>query len=89
MTDRPLVLVPFVRTEAMTIQNAAGVAGVTPETVRRWAIEHDLGRIVGGRWMISRAAFRMYLDGDRSALSAYHAGRREDPAVRAYLESRS
>ena len=34
----------------------------------------------------SRVALRMFLDGDTTALSAYHAGDRTDPAVRSYFE---
>lgn len=80
------VLVPFDRREAMSLHAAAEIAGLSTETVRRWAGAHDLGRRVGGQWFVSRLAFRMFLDGDHAALRAYHTGQRNDPRVARYLD---
>ena len=54
--------------------------------MRAWAANFDLGRPVGGRWMISRVALAMYLDSDRKALRAYLSGDRESALVVAYFQ---
>lgn len=82
----PRVLIPFDIREAMTVAEAARVAGCTTATARTWAAEFDLGRRVGGRWLISRVAFAMHLENDKRALRAYLAGDRETPAVAEYFE---
>jgi hypothetical protein len=84
--DVPHVLIPFDIREAMTVAEAAKVAGCTGVTARAWAAEFDLGRRVGGKWLISRVAFAMFLESDKVALRAYLAGNRESPAVAAYFE---
>lgn len=85
----PRVLIPFDRREALATSQAARIAGVSTETVRRWAAVHDIGRPVAGRWMVSRYALAMFLDGDMAALSDYHRGDRAGPRVRPYLERRT
>jgi len=61
------VLIPWDVREAITVTEAAKVAGCSLVTVRTWAALHGLGRRVGGRWMLSRVALTMYLDGDAKA----------------------
>jgi hypothetical protein len=85
VTDRPCVLLPFDIAEALTIPDAAALAGRTAVTLRNWASIHDLGRIVGGRWMISRVALAMYMDDDPRALKAYLSGDRESEQVLSYF----
>lgn len=85
--NTPRVLVPFDRKEAMILTSAAKFAGVSVETVRRWAITHDIGRLVVNRWMVSRYALRMLLDGEKGTLRKFLAGDRSSPDVRAYLEA--
>jgi hypothetical protein len=80
---RPLA--PFDPAEAIPVREAAVMIGRTTETVRNWAERHGLGRKIGGRWFLSRAAFAMFLAGDREALNAYQAGDRAGPNVRAYF----
>ena len=58
------------------------MSGITRETARQWAAAHDIGRKVGGRWKISRAALLMFLDGNRGALRAYLAGDRTSLVTR-------
>ncbi|MGB6965681.1 MAG: helix-turn-helix domain-containing protein [Xanthobacteraceae bacterium] len=70
----------------MTLAAAAELCGKSTNTIRSWAQRHGIGRKIGGTWHISRAALRMFLDGDTTALSAYHAGNRTDSAVRSYFE---
>jgi hypothetical protein len=83
--DKPHVLLPFDIREALSISDAARIAGRTIVTVRAWAANFDLGRPVGGRWMISRVALAMFLESDRLALTAYLSGDRESRLVVAYF----
>jgi hypothetical protein len=82
---KPHVLIPFDLKEALAISEAAAIAGRSTVTVRTWAANFDLGRPVGGRWMISRVALAMYLDSDRKALRAYLSGDRESEIVVHYF----
>jgi hypothetical protein len=82
---KPHVLIPFDIGEALSISEAATIAGRSTVTVRTWAANFDLGRPVGGRWMISRVALAMYLDSDRKALRAYLSGDRESEIVVHYF----
>src|SRR5476651_1578837 len=83
----PQVLIPFDCREAVTIPEAAKIARRTVVTMRAWAALYDLGRMVGGRWAVSRVALAMHLDGDRKALRAYLDGERQSRDVVAYFES--
>ena len=83
---KPQVLIPFDLDEAVTVAQAAQIAGRTAVTVRTWAAVHDLGRPIGRRWMVSRVALAMHLDGDREALKAYLAGDRESALVTNYFQ---
>jgi hypothetical protein len=82
----PQVLIPFDSREAVSISEAARIAGRTVVTMRAWAAIHDLGRMVGGRWAVSRVALAMHLDNDRKALQAYLDGDRHSPGVISYFE---
>jgi hypothetical protein len=82
---KPHVLIPFDLDEAVTVAQAARIAGRTIVTVRAWAANFDLGRPVGGRWMISRVALAMFLESDRLALAAYLSGDRESRLVVSYF----
>ena len=84
-TNLPRVLVPFDQREAITVREACRISGRSADTVRRWAALHDLGRPVGGQWMLSRVALRMYLDGDRFALRAFLSGDRISDMVSPYI----
>ena len=83
---RPLVLVPYDRREAMSLREAAKIAGRCESTVRGWCGMFDLGRRIGnGPWQVSRVALAMFLDGADSALRAYLAGDRTGPLVEPYF----
>ena len=84
----PQVLRPFHRSEALSIAEAAEIAGRSPRCIREWCLLHDIGRRIGGQWAVSRVAFAMFLDGDKLALQAYLAGDRSSPTVTAYFERR-
>ena len=78
------VLQPYDAAEAIPPHLAAKQADRTAETIRQWASIYGLGRRIGGRWMLSRIALAMFLEGDFAALRAYHLGQREDSAATAY-----
>lgn len=84
--DVPQVLIPFDRREALTLKAAADLSGFSAETVRRWASLNDIGRKVGGIWLVSKVALAMFLDNDTLALRAYLAGDRSSDLVLGYFE---
>jgi hypothetical protein len=86
MTNTPQVLIPFHRSEAVSIAAAAADAGRSVRTMREWCNLHDIGRRIGGQWAVSKVALAMYLNGDRVALRAYLAGDRSSSTVTAYFE---
>jgi hypothetical protein len=81
----PCVLIPFRREEAISLRQAAELSGRTTKTVKAWCGLHDIGRPVAGRWLVSRVALQMYLDGDRRALRDYLVGDRTGERVRSYF----
>lgn len=86
MIDHPRVLVPFDKREAITLRQAATIAGRSESTLRSWCQVHFIGRRVGGGpWMVSRVALAMFLDDDARALRAYLAGDRESELVASYF----
>ena len=86
MTEVPRCLIPFDRREALTLQQAAGIAGRSTETIRRWCEAEGIGRRVGGRWAVSHPALLMWLDADAAALSAYLTGNRSERRVADYFD---
>src|SRR5271170_1108626 len=79
---RPMVLVPYDRREAMSLREAARLAGRCESTVRAWCGMYDIGLRVGnGPWQVSRVALGMFLDGAADALRAYLAGDRTGELV--------
>src|SRR5436189_5532178 len=80
------ILLPFDPRESISIAVAMRLSGKAGNTIRLWAERYGIGRKIGGDWHISRVALRIFLDGDTATLSAYHAGKRTDPAVRSYFE---
>ncbi|MGY4380445.1 hypothetical protein ACVWZ3_008084 [Bradyrhizobium sp. i1.3.6] len=80
-------LTPFDRREAISIGQAAEVAGKSVGTLYNWCRQHGLGRRVGGgTWFVSKVALAMFLDGDMIALAAYQAGERSGDLVGQYFE---
>src|SRR5271155_2990961 len=77
---------PFLAEEAITVSEAAKLAGRTGVTVRSWASRAGLGRPVGGQWLVSKVALAMFLENDLRALKAYWAGDRESPIVTSYFD---
>ena len=84
---RALVLVPFQPEEAITLKEAAHVAGRSEATIRGYCRNHDIGRRIptGGPWRVSRVALHMLLENDLEALDTYLAGDRQSPSVQHYF----
>jgi hypothetical protein len=82
MTDIPnrRTLVPFDVAETISLKQAASTAGKSERQVRRWCVQHGIGRqiVPKGAWLVSRAALNMLLEGDRRALGAYLDGVRAE-----------
>jgi len=53
--SRDAILRPFYLVEAIGVAEAARQAGKSVRTVREWCLRHQIGRMIGGRWSISRA----------------------------------
>jgi hypothetical protein len=81
----PQVLRPYHRSEALSIAEAARVAGRSVRTIRDWCARLDLGRRIGGQWAVSKVALAMLLDGNKEALAVYLAGDRSSPIVAEYF----
>jgi hypothetical protein len=84
--NEPQILKPFNRAEALSIAEAAAIAGMKVRTMRDWCLRHDIGRRIEGQWAVSKCALAMFLDGDRAALKAYLEGDRTSRAVVGYFE---
>ena len=85
--DRKFVLRPFNPMEAISVKEAARLAGRSQSTLRNWCEGFEIARrIAGGNWQVSRVALQMLLDGDLEALAAYGAGDRAAPSVATYFK---
>lgn len=82
----PQILRPFHRNEAMPIAEAARIANRSIRTIRNWCQRYDIGRRIGGQWVVGRVALAMWLDGDRRALAAYLRGDRTSSLVTGYFD---
>ena len=86
MIDEPKTLIPYDRREAISVRVAATMARVSERTIQNWCYVHRIGRRRGrGPWMISRVLLQMYLDNDKRALAAYHAGDLQNERVAQYF----
>jgi hypothetical protein len=85
----PAILLPFYLAEAIGVAEAARQAGKSMRTMREWCVTHRIGRMIGGRWVVSQVALDMLLDGDRDSLEAYLSGDRSSERVRSYYKRRS
>ena len=85
MCSERKILIPFNRHEALTLAQAAEIAGRCIETMRIWA-ENGLGRKIGGRWCVSHPLLLMRLDGDSIAMKSYWGGDRMSGLVAPYFE---
>jgi hypothetical protein len=87
MNNEPKVLVPYDRSEVVTLRKAAAIAGRSESTLRSWCQLHHIGRrVCSGPWEVSRPALLMLLDGDRQTLRAYLDGDRSNENILAYFK---
>lgn len=83
----PNCLKPHIRGEAISLKEAAQIAGRSESTIRNWCNRRGIGRrIAGGKWDVSRIALAMLLDGDDVALAAYLSGERLSASVKLYFD---
>jgi hypothetical protein len=69
-------LVPYSAAEAISVGEAAAIAGKSERTIRNWCVQ-GIGRRIGdGAWAVSKVALTMWLEGDGGALAAYRDGAR-------------
>ena len=64
----PAILRPYHASEAISVREAARLAGRTPRTLRQWAACFDIGKIICGQWRVSRVALAMLLDSNTPVL---------------------
>jgi len=59
----------------LTLQQAAGIAGVSPDTVARWCKRYGIGRQLHRKapWRVDRPGLLAVAAGDSEALRAYQA----------------
>jgi hypothetical protein len=87
-TTRP---VPLLSGTVISVTKAASIAGVSDDTIRRWAVEYGLGRQPGGhgkRMRISYPALQAFLADDEDALNAIRTGDFQSEIVKPYLAGR-
>lgn len=59
----------------LTLQQAAGIAGVSPDTVARWCRRYGIGKQLHRKapWRVDPAGLSIVAAGDASALAEYQA----------------
>jgi hypothetical protein len=83
----PNCLKPHFKGEAISLTDAAEIAGRSLSTVRGWCNQYGIGRrIVGGKWDVSRVALGMLMDDERAALKVYLSGERQNELVKNYFD---
>ena len=62
----------------LPLKEAAGIAGVSPDTIARWCKRYGIGRQLHAKapWRVDPAGLAIVMSGDAAALEAYNAGRR-------------
>jgi hypothetical protein len=77
---------PYNREEAIEVHLAALEAARSDRAIRNWCDQFGISRrhLAGGRWMISRVALAMLMDGNSVALDAYLGGQRQGKPVASY-----
>lgn len=59
----------------LTLKQAAGIAGVSPDTVARWCKRYGIGKQLHSKapWRVDPVGLAIVAAGDAAALSQYHA----------------
>lgn len=57
----------------LALKQAAGIAGVSPDTVARWCKRYGIGKQLHSkaRWRVDEVGLRIVMAGDGDALSSY------------------
>lgn len=60
----------------LTLQQAAGIAGVSPDTVARWCKRYGIGKQLHPKapWRVDPAGLAIVAEGDGEALTRYRSG---------------
>lgn len=82
-------LAPLNEGEILALKEAAGIAGVSVDTARRWILKYGIGRqpSPGAAWRISSPALHMVMACDHEALEAFKAGDITNPKVLVYINA--
>lgn len=83
--ERDHILRPYDSREAISVGQAAQIAGKAKRTILEWVHRHKIGRKIVGRVEVSNVALDMLLSGDETALRAYLRGDRASERVAQYL----
>lgn len=61
----------------LTLQQAAGIAGVSPDTVARWCKRYGIGKQLHPKapWRVDEVGLYIVIAGDGDALASYQNGR--------------
>ncbi len=60
--------------KSLTLQQAAGIAGVSPDTIARWCRRYGIGRQLHPKapWRVDPVGVAIVAAGDAEALAVYH-----------------
>lgn len=63
------------RQKPLTLQQAAGIAGVSPDTVARWCRRYGIGKQLHPKapWRVDRGGLAIVMAGDAEALKRYQS----------------
>jgi hypothetical protein len=61
----------------LTLQQAAGIAGVSPDTIARWCKRYGIGKHLHSKapWRVDPEGLRIVMAGDSEALASYNRDR--------------
>ncbi|WP_395449386.1 helix-turn-helix domain-containing protein [Aminobacter sp. UC22_36] len=64
------------RSKRLTLKQAAGIAGVSPDTIARWCKRYGIGRQLhrNAPWRVDPVGLAIISDGDQAALAKYQRG---------------
>lgn len=74
MNEQPLTML-FPSQKPLTLQQAAGIAGVSPDTVARWCKKYGIGKQLHPKapWRVDPVGLSIVAAGDGERLAAYQA----------------
>lgn len=75
-------LIPYIPQERMTGAEASKMLGVSTSTIFRYARDHHLGRLIGGKLALSRVAVQLWAEDNQDLLARYLAGDRSSDQMR-------